>query len=1479
MNDLQAYIDAVRESDIEHRRREHQYRVMQFQKTIEPGVLRRDAIVYDRESVQSRTKFKQQTIPSFQHPVTQEDTQSSEPFQQPALERNSQHQDDVQATSAQPTEEKLTTADQDQQKQPVDDEITVRTINIHQQKYVWLHFGDSMKTLCLIDKGAQVSVLPRHIYDSLPENDRQPLRSTKLHIKLADDVDLTCFGVSRVIFQLQGEKYECDMHIVDDSVQPILGEDFLATADDSDPSPCINNIKIHGQTVKLFDYDRDRLHHKVAMNKTLTISGGQEVIVNAKIKGKNSVDGRTILIEPARQLFGKTGALLCKVATIPTGGFVPVRILNPHDEPITIFKNTTLGTLCGVDKTRAWREPPAEDVAQVKTDSSTNDLNSLTARINEMKDLPLTEDGDVDFDRVPEHLQELFDRSVTALNSIQKRSLHSLFHEYQDVFARDSTDIGKARGISHHIDTGDEQPVHQRPRRHAKVHAEDLQKQVKVLADAGIIRPSSSEWASNVVMARKKDGTWRMCVDYRELNLKTKNKGTYMLPRIDDTLDALNRAKFFCSLDVIQGYHHIELTESSKQKTAFYAPKCNPSHWEYNYMPFGLVGAPRTFQKMMDRIILGLEYRIALAYLDDIIVYGASIEECINNLRIVFDRVRKAGLKLKPSKCSLFQRETNYLGHIISADGVKTDPKKVQDVLNFCRPRNVKGVQTFMGMTQYYAKFIKNFMGIAAPLFKLMRKGVKFQWTPECQEAFEILKKKLTEAPVLAYPIDDARFILDTDASNYAMGAVLSQLQKDDEGNEVERPIAFAGKKFSDAEKFYCARRRELLAIVRHVKYFDAYLRGQNFIIRTDHASLRYIKTIKDLPAQFHRWVMTMEEYTYEVQVRKGNLHANADAMSRLPCGKVCICQGVADLETTEGLMDSGEEQAVINMIKFQPRYTPEEMRHAQSTDPDIKLLYTAKVINDKRPPWNDISGASPATKAYFSDWLRIEAKDRILYRRWENDDGSVERLQLIVPFKYQRELCRKYHDTSNMAHMGKRRCYAAIMRQYFWYKMHEDIRWWIKTCEVCQRRKRPYPTPKAPMTIYVTGHPNERVSMDVVGPMEKSEAGNLYMLCMTDHFTKFAKAVPVPDQSAQTLMSAFMKEWCDQFGPPMQVHTDQGAAFEGKLTTELMALLDIEKTRTVAFKPSSNALVERYNQTIVQMVSKLSQESPKRWDKVVVKAVQAYNGSVHSRTGFTPNKLWFGREQYHNPDLMMPTRPTMLKTTHDEYVKHLEDDLRLAYQVARDTIARNMKIQKKYYDRNSHLIHYKEGDVVWLKDFTPKIRGEKKLADRWVGPYFVLDVLSDVNFRVIDKPGSKGRVIGHDRMKRYETREPFDVKWVLERSKSLKRKLKNESKTGAPDNEAVGGVDGDVTRLPGVCESAAPVTLPDEKTARRLLPDKRKPGRPRINREEPQKAKPPPVKRGGCKKKKNEKGAPTDENMMENQKRKRGRPRKQQSL
>ena len=250
----------------------------------------------------------------------------------------------------------------------------------------------------------------------------------------------------------------------------------------------------------------------------------------------------------------------------------------------------------------------------------------------------------------------------------------------EDVFAKSDTDLGKTNVIKHDIRTGDKPPVVQRPRRIAQEQVKDLQEQIYKLRDQGTIRPSNSNWASNVLLVRKKDGSWRLCIDYRELNSKTKNQDPYILPRIDDTLDTLSGAKYFASLDLIQVYHQIELTEAAKPKTAFIAPRCNPSHWEYNYMPFGIQGGPGTFQRLMDLVLQNLEYKIALAYLDDIIVYGKTPKEVIVNCDIVCERLRKAGLKLKPKKCIFFQTETAFLGHIISSEVVSCDPKKLEIV-------------------------------------------------------------------------------------------------------------------------------------------------------------------------------------------------------------------------------------------------------------------------------------------------------------------------------------------------------------------------------------------------------------------------------------------------------------------------------------------------------------------------------------------------------------------------------------------------------------------------------------------------------------------------------------------------------------------------------------------------------------------------------------------------------------------------------
>ena len=295
---------------------------------------------------------------------------------------------------------------------------------------------------------------------------------------------------------------------------------------------------------------------------------------------------------------------------------------------------------------------------------------------------------------------------------------------------------------------------------------------------------------------------------------------------------------------------------------------------------------------------------------------------------------------------------------------------------------------------------------------------------------------------------------------------------------------------------------------------------------------------------------------------------------------------------------------------------------------------------------------------------------------------------------------------------------------------------------------------------------------MDIVGPIQQTDRGNQYILTIVDHFSRFAKAIPLQRHTAQIVAEELTTKWFDEYGEPMQIHSDQGAEFESLLMKELTKLLGIEKCKTVAFKPSSDGMVVRYNKTIVECISMAKHESA-HWDLVVCKCVSAYNNTIHATTGFTPNKLWLGREIYHNADLMLPHKPEEDPPTRQQYVQRWEDDMRLAYRIARETIGRNVKIQKKYYDRRSNLIAYKEGDQVMLKDYTPQIRGHRKMADRWVGPFYILDVLSDINFRVIKSEHAKPKVVHHDRLKRYYARDGKpDVSWVIANPNRIRNRI-----------------------------------------------------------------------------------------------------------
>ena len=1305
-----------------------------------------------------------------------------------------------------------------------------------------------MEREALMDTGARISIMPEYIYQAIHPAYRQPLWKTDRIIYAGNRTKVDVKGVTTIQISIHKRVFRYKFYVCADARHPILGIDFQEDRhvhiEPGTRKAWINENGVYTE-FPCFSSEAYSTRSRVTMVENYTIQPNTEVILPACVKGGVHHEDKAMMLNRLDTCFNKTGAIVCSAVVKPKQGQVPLRLLNATNEPIKLHKGAVMAVAEPVYQCTLWDGKEEErGQCECKCTCRANrgkipvqtfelcchNLDQQESVIEKYDYvMSMSTDGEsrqfeefeVD-ETVPGHVKELYLESLVRLKTNQQRNrLAGILKDYSDCFARHADDIGRTQMIKHKIETGDAKPVRQRCRRLARSQVQAIQDYVKVHSAAGTIRPSNSNWGANCVVVKKKTGEDRVCIDYRGLNAVTLNPDSYLLPRIDDTLDALANAKYFCTLDLIQGYHQVELEEESKEKTSFYAPHCNPSQWEYNFMPFGLIKAPRTFQRLMDRVIQGLEYEIALAYLDDVIVFGPTLDVTMDRMVTVLERLRSANLKLKAKKCILFSKKVNYLGHVITAEGVMTDPKKIEAVVNWHVPRTVRQVRAFMGMINYYSRFIPNLQHIARPLHDITKKNAKFKWTNAHNEAFQTLKQKLVSAPIMSYPKKEGMFILDTDASDKCYGAVLSQLQTDEYGNVEEKTIAYASKVFKERESKYCARRRELLAIINFVKHFDVYLRGPTFLIRTDHASLRYIKTVQTLPAQFFRWIMLLEEYSYKIEIRKGVLHGNADGMSRGCHGNGCICDELEAYEKKfnvkkHDVLDGDEVEVkafycnnfvaktidqecqrgdcTVTAYKLNPSYAAEEIAEMQRKDPDIEPVLTRFIENpEEKPDWNSISEYSRAAKSYFAEWKRLKLINHVLYRIWESANGLNKCYQIIAPRQLQEKLMERVHDGKVAAHMGRHKTTHALLHFCFWHRMSNDVAFWIASCDKCQRRKPAQPAPKAPMKLNISGEPNERVQMDICGPLITTERGNKHILVITDTFTKYTQAYAMPNQEAETVADILVNNWICRYGQPEQLHTDQGANFGSKLIKELCEVHGIEKTRTTAYYPQGDGQVERFNKTMMNVVYALVDKTHGDWDVVLKYVNAAYNGTVHDVTRSTPNFLWYGREMRFTIGSIVPDHGEEKSKDYVEYVKKMRARLQLAYDITREALKKRAVTAKKYYDRNMNEIHHKAGTLVMIRDHTPKDKGDKKMCYQFSGPYWVVDRVGPTSIRIIDGEDGRYQIVHHNRVKPYTSRQVVVIpRWLRKISKEL-----NELEDIVSEEQQL--VDKAVTEMPAI--------------------------------------------------------------------------------
>lgn len=889
------------------------------------------------------------------------------------------------------------------------------------------------------------------------------------------------------------------------------------------------------------------------------------------------------------------------------------------------------------------------------------------------------------------NVEKCYDVNI-GLSKNDYQSVHNLVQEFEDIFAWSIEELGHTQLVKHRIDTTDEIPVVSRPYRVSHAERKIINNQVEEMLENGIIRKSQSPYSSPVVLVPKKDGDMRFCVNYKKLNAKT-IKNVYPLPVIDDILTYLGDAKYFSSLDMFSGYWQVEIEEDHKHKTAFVT---TDGLFEFNRLSFGLTTAPSTFQQLADAILGEMKWNGAMTYLDDILVYGKTLEDHNKNLKKVLLKLKATGLKLKPSKCHLAYSKITVLGHTISDQGIQPDSSKIEAVRNFATPTSKKTLQSFLGLANYYRKFIEKFSVIARPLYDLLKKDRKFVWTVKQEGAFQKLKDMLTSPPLLTHYLPEAEKELHVDASDLGIAAVL--LQKTENGMH---PICYVSRTLTKAEKNYGVGEKEALAVVWSLTYLRSYVWGQHIKIFSDHQPLCYLQNIKNVSGRMARWSCKLQQFDYEIIHKAGKCNQDADCLSRNPYSKATKLDEESVNEVPTFMLP------LVNIQEF------------QEEDPVVSDLIQA--VRDVK---------------YGSSHLQRRAKnfktiDGVLYKKSTN---PTEMDKLVVPQGLKLQLMQQLHCEPLSGHLGFAKTYDKVYTRYYWDNMHRDIRKFIAGCADCQIRKGPIndkpPGGLQPIEIQDL-QPFDMIGIDILGPLSKTTSQNNNIIVCTDYVTRFAITKAIPSAKAEEIATFLVEQVISIHGVPRKILSDRGQVFRSEMVRELVKNMGSESIYTTSYHPQTNGLTERFNKTLADMLSLYVSTSQNDWDKYLPLVTFAYNSSKQDSTQYAPFYLVFGRHPQLIPDAMFR------KSNPEETPNPNIDEHRTK---AKKNVAARQKNDKLRYDDKHKDVTYEVGDKVKLRVYIRQKGKSDKLQCKYHGPFVIVRKASPVNYVIQKGEGARAK-------------------------------------------------------------------------------------------------------------------------------------------